>query len=66
MSATIEFISTHPIIAFTIMSVHLAVSIALYELQIPLIVMQLFQIGAWIITITVGLITIYKFLKKKK
>ncbi len=66
MSGTVEFISTHPLIAFIVMSIHLTVSIVLYELQIPLIVMQIFQIGAWTITILVGLVTLYKFIKKKK
>jgi hypothetical protein len=65
MSHTIEFISTHPIIAFIVMSIHLTVSVAIYELQLPIIVMQLFQIGAWSVTIIIGLITMYKFFKKK-
>ncbi len=66
MTNHIEFIATHPIIAFTVMAFHLVVSLAIYELQLPVIFMQVFQIIAWTITIIVGLITIYKFFKKSK
>lgn len=65
MTHTIEFISTHPLVAFCVMSIHLGISLALYEFQLPIIVMQLFQIFAWVITITVGAITIYNFCRNK-
>lgn len=63
MSNSLEFISTHPIIAFIVMCFHLTISFALYEFQLPIIIMQLFQLVACTITITVGLITISKFIK---
>lgn len=66
MANHIEFIASHPIIAFLVMAGHLTISVFIYELQLPIIVMQIFQIIAWTITIIVGLITIYKFLKKKR
>lgn len=67
MTHTIDFISTHPIISLIVMlSIHLGASVAIYELQLPLIVMQLFQIAAWAVTVLVGIITVYKFIKGKK
>lgn len=66
MANTIDYVSSHPIIAFIVMTIHIGMTVAIYEFQLPTIVMQLFQILAWSVTITVGLITIYKFFKKKK
>lgn len=66
MSNAIEFVSTNPAIAFIVMTFHLAISISMYELQLPIIVIQIFQIAACSVTITIGAITLYKFLKAKK
>jgi hypothetical protein len=52
-----EYISHHPVIAFCVGVVHIAATVALNELSVPLFIMQCFQIGAWSITILVGLIT---------
>jgi primosomal replication protein N len=62
----IEFVATHPIVALTVGAIHLAVAETLYKLSVPTVIMQGFQLGAWTITIIVGLITIYGFLTKKK
>lgn len=61
----VDYIQHHPLIAFIVGLSHLVLAEALHEAQIPVIYMQLFQIGAWGITIAVGLITIYGFFKKK-
>jgi len=60
----IEHISHHPKVAFVIGGIHLLASYALKGLEIPSIIMQLFQLGAWSITITVGAISIYGAYKK--
>ncbi len=62
--ALIDYIEHHPSIAFCVGIVHIGLARFLHSVEIPLIVMQLFQIGAWTITIVVGLITIYGFIKK--
>lgn len=64
MSVT-EYISEHPKIALIVGLAHITFAEFLHNVEIPKIIMQLFQIGAWSITITVGLITIAGFLKKK-
>ena len=62
----IEYIQTHPIIAVIVGVIHIAFAEYLKSIEIPLIVMQFTQLGAWAVTITVGLITIYGFIKRKK
>ena len=60
-----EYISQHPAIALIVGLTHLALAEKILpQVEIPLIVMQLFQIGAWTVTISVGLITIVPFIKK--
>lgn len=60
----IDYISNHPKIAFIVGTSHIAASIWINTVEIPKIVMQSLQCGAWAITITVGLITIYGAFKK--
>lgn len=66
MANQIDFISTHPAIAFVVMCIHLALTVIIYDLQLPTIVMQIFQLMAFTATITIGLITVWKFIKKEK
>lgn len=66
MSA-VEYIQHHPVIGFTVCLCHLVFSkLIITSYQVPAIVMQCFQLGAWCVTITVGLITIYGFFKMRK
>jgi hypothetical protein len=60
----IEYIQHHPVIALVVGTIHLAVAEVLTHSEVPLIVMQSFQIGAWSTTIIVGLISIYGAVKK--
>lgn len=60
----VDQISHHPKVAFIIGGIHLVASYALKNLEIPNVVMQVFQLGAWCITITVGAISIYGAYKK--
>lgn len=60
----IQYIQDHPVFALIIGGAHLATAEALAVTQVPLIVMQIFQLGAWTITSIVGLITIYGWFKK--
>jgi hypothetical protein len=62
----LHYIESHPSIALVVGGVHLAIGHWLHTIEIPTIIMQLFQIGAWSVTISVGLITIYGFFKKTK
>lgn len=62
--ALIEYIEHHPAIAFCVGIAHIGFARYLNTIEIPIFVMQLFQIGAWSITVLVGLITIYGFIKK--
>lgn len=66
MANQIDFIASHPVIAFIVMCSHLVLTVAVYELQLPTIVMQIFQILAFSATITVGVITLCKFFRKDK
>jgi len=66
MSHTINYISTHPIVALKVMICQLLLSFAVYEFQLPIIVMQIFQLMAFGSTITIGVITLYKFIKNQK
>jgi hypothetical protein len=60
----IDYIQHHPVIALAVGLTHLAVAEVLTHSEVPVIIMQSFQIGAWSTTIIVGLITIYGALKK--
>jgi hypothetical protein len=66
MSHSVEFIASHPAIAFVVMCIHLALTVVIYDLQLPTIIMQIFQLLAFASTITVGVITLCKFFKKDK
>lgn len=60
-----DYISSHPSIALVVGLTHLTIAekvIPNYE--VPVIVMQSFQILAWTVTISVGLITIIPFVRK--
>ena len=54
----IDYIGEHPAVIFLVAFFHVLAAEALTEAKVPLIVMQIFQLGAWTITIFVGLITI--------
>lgn len=60
------YIQDHPLVALLVGSAHIITAEHLKDIEVPTIIMQLFQIGAWSITIAVGAITIYGFIKKKK
>lgn len=58
-------IENHPLIALPVCLIHLGIAQLLNKFPaIPEIIMQLFQILAWSITITVGVISIYGTYKK--
>jgi len=60
----VNYIEHHPSIAFVVGAIHLGLAHSLDSLEIPSIVMQVFQIGAWVVTILVGCISIYGSYKK--
>lgn len=60
----INYIEHHPLVALVVTSGHLMASYALHNIEIPNIIMQAFQLGAWSVTITVGLISIIGAYKK--
>lgn len=66
----VEFITSHPKFAFMAAIVanlgafHVNDLSILFHWQIPLIVMQVFQIGAWTVTIILGMISIHKWANK--
>ena len=62
----IDYIQSHPAVAFIVGVTHLIGALIINDLALPTLLMQIFQLGAWSVTITVGLITIYGFFKKKK
>lgn len=62
----IIYIQSHPKIALIVGGIHLFMAEYLNNVQIPEIVMQAFQIGAWTITMAVGLITIHGSWKKRR
>lgn len=66
MSHIIEYISSHPKIALCVMIVHLAGTFVIRDFQLPIIIMQVFQLLAFSATITIGVITAYKFFKSDK
>lgn len=61
-----DYISSHPAIALTVGLAHLGFAEILYKLEVPLFVMQVFQMGAWSVTIIVGLVTLHGWIKKRK
>lgn len=65
MTAT-EYISNHPVIALVVGVTHIITAEFMNSMELPTILMQIFQLGAWSVTITVGIITIYGFFKNKK
>lgn len=68
MVTPIEFISEHPKLASIVCFVNMVGAYHVTDFTMPVIVMQIFQIMAWIVTIIVGSITIAttvnKWLKK--
>ena len=60
----VEYIEHHPIIALVVGAAHIAVAEVMPEMQIPLIVMQSLQAGAWVITILVGSITVFGWVSR--
>lgn len=62
----IEYIQHHPKLAFVVGAVHLASTYLISDWEVPTIVMQLFQVGAWSVTITVGMVSLYGTFKKWK
>jgi hypothetical protein len=63
---TIELIKDRPVIALCVGLSHIGFAGWLHTVEIPNIIMQILQALAWCTTITVGLITIYGFIKKKR
>lgn len=61
----INYIEEHPKVSLSVGIIHLFTAHSLTSFRIPVIIMQTFQLGAWIITIAVGLITIHGFIKKQ-
>lgn len=66
MTSINEYFGHHPLVGMTVSIFHLAAGIVLglatYP-EIPVIVMQLFQIGAWSAGITAGVFTCYGVIK---
>ena len=62
----INYIEHNPVIALIVGGIHLAASYSLHSLEIPTVIMQVFQIGAWSVTMVVGVISIYGAYKKHK
>jgi hypothetical protein len=62
--SSIEYISHHPSVAFCVGLLHLITIEFLGAFQLPLILMQTLQAGAWTITICVGLISMYGSYKR--
>jgi hypothetical protein len=61
----LEYIQAHPYVALVVGVVHLLAAEKMQHYpEIPSIVMQVFQVAAWSVTIAVGLISIYGTLKK--
>ena len=60
----IEYIGHHPTVAFLVGILNIALVEFLGAFQMPLILMQTLQAGAWTITICVGLISIHGSYKK--
>jgi hypothetical protein len=67
MTDLLTTIEHHPVVAFCICIINtvIAVSLPMMDIQVPVIVIQLFQILAASVTITVGLITINKHYRKR-
>ena len=61
-------LSQHPVIGFLFSVLFYTIGLCsnLLFIQMPVIVMQIFQLAAWTIAIVVGCITIYEWLKKHK
>lgn len=59
-----EYISTHPKVALIVGVSHVTVAEVLKGWEIPVIIMQAFQVGAWSVTIIVGCITTYGAAKR--
>jgi hypothetical protein len=61
-----EYLSTHPKLALFVGAVHIVFSEWVRNAELPKIVMQTLQGGAWCVTIAVGLVTLYGAYKKRK
>lgn len=59
--STMDFLGHHPVIGAVISGAHVGVGLLLQssQFELPLIVMQLFQIGAWTVAMLAGCATIY-------
>ncbi len=54
----IDYIGEHPAVILLVALFHVLVAEFLSEIQMPLFLMQLLQVGAWAVSIIVGIITI--------
>lgn len=64
--STMEFLGHHPVIGAIVSGAHVGIGFLLQSphLELPIIVMQLFQIGAWTVAMLAGSFTIYGVWKK--
>lgn len=62
----IEFIQSHPRIALFVGLTHIIAAETIHKIEVPVVIMQVFQLTAWTVTSVVGLITITGWLKKTK
>lgn len=58
MAHPVEYIGHHPAIALCVCTIHLIITKTLLSMHVPPIVMECFQIGAWTVTILVGVVTL--------
>ncbi len=59
-----NYIEHHPAVAFLVGCLHLATIEFIGAFELPVLLMQTLQAGAWTITICVGLISIHGSYKK--
>jgi len=59
--STMDFLGHHPILGAIISGTNVGIGFLLQSqhLELPIIVMQLFQIGAWTVAMLAGAFTIY-------
>lgn len=56
----------YPIIGMVISLFQITIGYAIETLEIPLIIMQLFQLGAWFSAMAIGVFTVRAYIKKQK
>jgi hypothetical protein len=60
-----EFVGQHPLVGASVTAIHMggAALLQVSDVELPVIVMQLFQVGAWTVAMAAGAFTIYGVLK---